>query len=113
MSEALEVAADAPPGYVRPVTYADHTYNLYVKSYPGACLRSSTLAVPRERGTSERDLLRHVKAALISYVHEHATRDVSRAALHRSTAVTVVSCQHGRLPTATQPHIHIRRRIAL
>jgi len=29
------VAADAPMGYVRPVTYADHTYNLYVKSYPG------------------------------------------------------------------------------
>ena len=32
------VAADAPMGYVRPVTYADHTYNLYVKSYPGALL---------------------------------------------------------------------------
>jgi apyrase len=44
------VAANAPLGYVRPVTYADHTYNLYVKSYPGEwsriCLSALVSAAP-------------------------------------------------------------------
>jgi hypothetical protein len=48
MAYAVEdsVAAEAPLGYVRPVTYAGYTYNLYVKSYPGAWCQCSPRPPP-------------------------------------------------------------------